>query len=672
MSDHVKFVVGGTVQADEGNYLSRSADDDLLKACVDRKFAYVLTARQIGKSSLMIATSQQLQKKGYQTPMIATAQQKGYQTPMISLAGIGSNLDSDKWYGTLVSELGDELGIETEVQTWWLEHSNLSNPYRFQRLLRDVVLTEIRAPIVIFLDEIDTMLRFEFGDDFFAAIRSIYNDRAKYSEYHRLTFVLLGVATPDDLIKDKKRTPFNIGERIDVNDFTKDELKLFEQALIDNHGPIGGEYFATIYEWANGHPYLTQKLCREVFQMTGPLKDNLVEQLVKKIFLSEEITDENLTFVQSRVLADRHVYDMLQIYNDVLTGTPVLDNTQSMPITRLKLYGLLVSHNNQLHIRNRIYKQFFDESWIQDKLVDPNYSSSQVIIRRSLDEAEKVEKTKPSQALEYYQTAQKMINKYPELDIELEISPDKLDKKIKNLNEAITVYAEIERLIKEEKNSEALDRLIDTFLVPKNYQYRDVVKLFWQLTYPMVYKEDSLEDKALQAINRLLNSWSFSTVKLEKQYTRLQTDITNLNSQFSEFDEINAICQRLQKRIEKDLNILNDSKTQVEGWQTGLNNDNDKDNIISAIGVSDKVDHGIFQLHKGQIFDISRDTGQIYRKELVRLQQNYMSPKKLRVGFFLFVFFITISSLLPVLELLIFLYWNKKGGKFIPYRYRLR
>jgi hypothetical protein len=29
-------------------------------------------------------------------------------------------------------------------------------------------------------------------------------------EYERLTFVLLGVASPDELIADKQRTPFNI------------------------------------------------------------------------------------------------------------------------------------------------------------------------------------------------------------------------------------------------------------------------------------------------------------------------------------------------------------------------------------------------------------------------------------------------------------------------------
>ena len=39
----------------------------------------------------------------------------------------------------------------------------------------------------------------------------------------RLSFVLIGVATPGDLIKDAARTPFNIGHGIELTDFTLDE-----------------------------------------------------------------------------------------------------------------------------------------------------------------------------------------------------------------------------------------------------------------------------------------------------------------------------------------------------------------------------------------------------------------------------------------------------------------
>ena len=76
---------------------------------------------------------------------------------------------------------------------------------------------------MLFVDEIDTTLRLDFTDDFFAAIRFLYQNRALDAELERISFVLIGVATPNDLIKDSARTPFNIGRRIELTDFTTQE-----------------------------------------------------------------------------------------------------------------------------------------------------------------------------------------------------------------------------------------------------------------------------------------------------------------------------------------------------------------------------------------------------------------------------------------------------------------
>ena len=61
---------------------------------------------------------------------------------------------------------------------------------------------------MLFFDEIDSTLSIPFADDFFAALRAIYNARSTTVDFKRLSFVLIGVATPSDLIADSKRTPF--------------------------------------------------------------------------------------------------------------------------------------------------------------------------------------------------------------------------------------------------------------------------------------------------------------------------------------------------------------------------------------------------------------------------------------------------------------------------------
>ena len=51
------YVVGGTVPRDAPSYVVRRADQELVDALRRGEFCYVLTPRQMGKSSLMVRTA---------------------------------------------------------------------------------------------------------------------------------------------------------------------------------------------------------------------------------------------------------------------------------------------------------------------------------------------------------------------------------------------------------------------------------------------------------------------------------------------------------------------------------------------------------------------------------------------------------------------------------------
>ena len=116
--------------------------------------------------------------------------------------------------------------------------------------------------LFIFFDEIDSVLGLNFPvDDFFAWLRFCYNQRAINPAYQRLTFAIFGVATPSDLIRDKKRTPFNIGKSIELQGFTLDKVQPLAQGLkVINQEAVLKE----ILKWTGGQPFLTQKLCKLV------------------------------------------------------------------------------------------------------------------------------------------------------------------------------------------------------------------------------------------------------------------------------------------------------------------------------------------------------------------------------------------------------------------------
>ncbi|MCB0168109.1 MAG: AAA-like domain-containing protein, partial [Anaerolineae bacterium] len=217
MTELSVYTVGGTVQANHaGIYIPRRADDELLELCQSGAFAYVLTSRQAGKSSLMIQTANRLKAQGIVSLIV-------------DLTQIGKHhITAEQWYIGLLTIITDELeeeghALSTDVATWWQEMAHLGDTQRLILFFQDVLLAEIKSPVVIFVDEIDTTLGLQFTDDFYAAIRYLYNGRATTPIFSRLSFVLIGVATPSDLMSDQKRTPFNIGRRVDIRDFTLTE-----------------------------------------------------------------------------------------------------------------------------------------------------------------------------------------------------------------------------------------------------------------------------------------------------------------------------------------------------------------------------------------------------------------------------------------------------------------
>ena len=102
-------------------------------------------------------------------------------------------------------------------------------------------ITHHASRLVIFIDEIDAVRSLPFStDEFFAAIRECYNRRTEDPEFERLTFCLLGVATPSDLIRDTRMTPFNIGRRIELTDFTEAEAAPLRSGLVLGSAEMSG------------------------------------------------------------------------------------------------------------------------------------------------------------------------------------------------------------------------------------------------------------------------------------------------------------------------------------------------------------------------------------------------------------------------------------------------
>ncbi len=352
------YSLGGTVQASKGTYISRKADEQLLELCQRREFTYILTSRQMGKSSLMISTASKLK-------------QAGVKSVIIDLTGIGTQVTAEQWYLGLLLKIEEQLMLDTDVDQWWEANNNVGVTQRLTNFFQHVLLEEVKSPVVVFVDEIDTTLSLDFTDDFFAAIRYLYVARATDTKFERLSFVLIGVATPGDLIRDPKRTPFNIGQRLDLTDFTFEEAITLSEGL-GLEGEPAKELLKCVLEWTGGHPYLTQRLCSIISQQDkNSWSQEEVLQVVNTTFLgSPSQQDNHLQFVRDMLTKRAPNQDLvLSVYREIyLAKNPVLDEEQSLIKSHLKLSGVVRREDNALRVRNRIYQEVFNPHWVENEL----------------------------------------------------------------------------------------------------------------------------------------------------------------------------------------------------------------------------------------------------------------------------------------------------------------
>jgi hypothetical protein len=373
-------VTGGTLRHDARCYVERRADRELFEGLMRAEFCYVLTSRQMGKSSLMARTAVRLRQAGVN---VAT----------LDLTSLGQNLTSEQWYGGLLDQIAAQTDCEEEMEQYWAEHARLGPLQRWLGALREVGLrlpsrrrsgsepagaegpplaaaaSTAPAPtrLIIFVDEIDTVRSLPFAaDEFFGAIRECYNRRAAEPEYHRLSFCLLGVATPGELIRDPHTTPFNIGRRIELTDFTEDEGAGLAQGL-GREEKVARVLLRRIFYWTGGHPYLTQVLCHAVANDPTSAGPAGVDRLCDKLFLSTRARerDDNLVFVRQWLTRSKGDLDgLLSLYARIWAGEQVMDDPGDLQFDTLRLAGIVRPVDRRLQVRNRIYHRVFDREWL--------------------------------------------------------------------------------------------------------------------------------------------------------------------------------------------------------------------------------------------------------------------------------------------------------------------
>lgn len=328
-------------------YIERSADRQVTNILEDMgRPGYVLVSRQMGKTNLLINA-----RRKYSTP--------DDRFIYVDLSNLFEN-EIQCFRNIIDTAIETNLDVfsqmEIKIRDYRKENNDLPPHKQHEKELR-MLLNSIKGKLIVILDEIDALTKVEYSDRIFAQIRSIYFARTNYNEFDRLTYLLSGVVEPSELIKDPKISPFNIGEKIFLNDFTRTEFDSFlhkaELSLLDE------KIKNRIFYWTNGNPRLTWDLCCIIEDQRNLIVSELdIDSFVKMHYLTS-FDKPPIDNIREIVKKDSFIQDAL-IEIEYGKGDVIADNIKQ----KLYLSGIINYTENDIQIKNRIIKNSLSINWI--------------------------------------------------------------------------------------------------------------------------------------------------------------------------------------------------------------------------------------------------------------------------------------------------------------------
>lgn len=234
---------GGALAADSRFYILRQADEEVYKhVMLDRGLVTIRGPRQTGKTSLMVSTCAALRIGGEE---LRAAFVDFQSFPLADLSSIHSI-----WHA-----IANHISRQFKFGGWDADcwKPGMDHDEGFERFLERCVFADDERPILICLDEVDRVFLSPIKDEFFGTLRSFYNDGAINPNSRRVRWLLGTSSEPSFFIRDLTQSPFNIGQRVNLNVFTHSQT----EALARRHGlEIDASMLHRVMNYLGGQPYL--------------------------------------------------------------------------------------------------------------------------------------------------------------------------------------------------------------------------------------------------------------------------------------------------------------------------------------------------------------------------------------------------------------------------------
>jgi len=325
----------GTMEIESKFYVERDGDRVALSAIERQGVTITIKApRQMGKSSLLIRIMQAAQKVGKRVVFLD-----------FQLFDKATLTNTDIFFRQFCTFLTDELEMKDRTDEFW--KTPLGNSQRCTRYFERYLLKELGGPIVLAMDEVECIFDTDFRSDFFAMLRNWHNSRATKSIWKQLDLALITSTEPYQLVENLNQSPFNVGEVIDLPDFTLEQIV----DLNKRHGlPYTSEELQRLMTLLFGHPYLTRRALYLV-----------ASQRITTVELFAKATDDRGPF------GDHLRYHLFRLYGkeDLLHGLRQVIRNNKCPderiFFRLRGAGLVRREGSNEFPRCQLYAEYFRE-----------------------------------------------------------------------------------------------------------------------------------------------------------------------------------------------------------------------------------------------------------------------------------------------------------------------
>jgi len=261
--------------------------------------------RQMGKTSLM-------------SRVLHHASLKDYQTIYLSFQSADAKALKDldlflRWFCVSITQ---ELNLPIELNHYWKDDF-LGTKDRCTNYFQRYLLTEVKSPIALGLDEVDEVFKYEdVAVDFFGLMRA-WHERAKNNIIWQKLRLVITHSKEVYIPLDINQSPFNVGLPIELKVLTQSQV----QELVKRHGLNWNEMqLEELMSLLGGHPYLVRVALYQIARgrMTmdelkqvapteeGPYSDHLRRHLLNL----QETKDDRLLAVAKQVMSTQSPVDV--------------------------------------------------------------------------------------------------------------------------------------------------------------------------------------------------------------------------------------------------------------------------------------------------------------------------------------------------------------------------